>query len=351
MTQYLISRFRDKTKTILSLLMLASASLFILVAYYLLAYYQYTMNKTVDKKEANRTIIISGITEKITETELEDLEKSKHVIEIYEEYSNWNLKENENILIPYNIQKNKSSLSTGKQINNENEALINQTAATEYKISVGDTLHLNGKYDIKITGIVDDTFTPSIYLEKKTLRKIALEENAYLSQINIIVDEYKYIDDVIKELEQKGYEGYKNETLDQEVNKLEEIINNISYGIYFIVFFSILLIYEIFNYLLKGEYKNNALLKLLGYKSRNIVWKNAIYLLLLILMTILSECIIYFFLKIIGNACHLFTLSYIEFLIRIKSILWIYITILLVLSLKNLIKIRKIDMLNTIEES
>lgn len=351
MIQYLTSRFRDKTKIVLSILILASASLFLLVAYFILAYYQYTINKTVDKKEDNRTIIVSGIIEKITEKDLEELANMNHVIEIYEEYANWNLKEKENVFIPYNSRNNTSPLSIGKQIEKSNEALINRTAAKEYHLSVGDTLHLNKKYELRIVGIIEDTSLPSIYLENKTLRQIALEENASLSKINIILDEYKYIEPVIKELNQKGYEGYKNETLDHEVNKLEEIISSISYGIYFILFFSILLIFAIFRYLLKGEYKNNALLKLLGYKNRKIVCMNAIYLLLLIFFTLLSECIIYFFIKGIGDAYYLFTISYIEFFKKIKYIFLIYVTILFLLSIENFLKLRRIDMLNTIEES
>ena len=339
MIEYIKTRFRDHHKLLISVSLLFTISLFILIAEFLLSYYQYTINKTVDKKEANRTLIIYNVTKEMTNQDFIELSKIKHVINIYEEYTNWNLKEKDKIFLPqnnYNITNTK--INIGHNINSPNEVLINKTAANEYHLSIDDQINLNDEI-------------PSIYFENKALRNIALQEQAFLSKMNIVIDEYQNLNFVIKELQNRGYEAIKNETLDQEVNRLEEIINNISFGIYFIILFTIVITFSIFNILVKNEIKNNALLKLIGYKNKNIIFMNFIYLLIIIIISFLSNSVIYFFLKLILDINNCFTIPYIEYLSIISYIFLLYFIILVIISLINHLKLHKIDMLNIIEES
>lgn len=350
MIEYLKSRFRDHSKLSISIAFLFTISLFIIIAQFILSYYQYTINKTVDKKEANRTLIILGTSRQIKYDELKELEKTSHVVNIYEEYSNWNLKDGKNFFIPQNNYQI-TSLHLGRNIENKKEVLINKTAENDYKLSLGDTLYLNNKYKYQIVGFTNDDGAPTIYLENQILREIAFKENAHLSKINLVVDEYQYLNSVIKELHSKGYEANINETLDQEVNSLEKIIDNLKYGIYAISFFSIIISLSILNYLLKNEAKNNALLKLIGYKNKKIVIMNFIYLLAVLIMTFFIEFVTYFFLKLILDFINIYTISYIKYLNIISFIFIINIIILIVLSIENYFYLKKIDMLNIIEES
>lgn len=350
MIKYLKSRLRDHSKVSISIAFLFTVSLFIIVAQFLLAYYQYTINKTVDKKEENRTLVILGITKEINYKELGELEKLPHVVNIHEEYSNWNLKEEDKFFIPQNNYQI-SNISLGRNIKNKKEALINKTAANDYELSIGDTLYLNNKYEFQIVGLTNDESAPSIYFENQTLREIAYQEKAYLSKVYLIIDEYQYLNSVIQKLSSKGYEASQNDTLDQEVNTLEKIINNIKYGLYFIIFLSIIIAFSLFNYLLKNEAKNNALLKLIGYKNKSIVIMNFIYLLIILVMTFFIEFITYFFLKLILDFIKIFTIPYFKYLNIIGFIFIIYLVILLVLSIGNYFYLKKSDMLNIIEES
>lgn len=352
MIEYIKTRFRDHHKLLISVSLLFTISLFILIAEFLLSYYQYTINKTVDKKEANRTLIIYNVTKEMTNQDFIELSKIKHVINIYEEYTNWNLKEKDKIFLPQNNSNiTNTKINIGHNINSPNEVLINKTAANEYHLSIDDQINLNDKYKVKIVGIINNDEIPSIYFENKALRNIALQEQAFLSKMNIVIDEYQNLNFVIKELQNRGYEAIKNETLDQEVNRLEEIINNISFGIYFIIMFTIVITFSIFNILVKNEIKNNALLKLIGYKNKNIVFMNFIYLLIIIIISLLSNSVIYFFLKLILDINNCFTIPYIDYLSIISYIFLLYFIILVIISLINYLKLHKIDMLNIIEES
>lgn len=350
MIQILKSKFRNKTEISFSLLIILISSLLIIISLYTLAYYKYSISKKADTSIENRTLNIF-IQNDLTEEQIYILENNDHITNIYENYTNWHLKYKENEFNPQNFNLSKITFST--ELNNlkDNEAIISKQIANKYNLNIDDKIKFNKKYDITISAIVNEIKSHYIYFNYNTYKKLAIEENAILNKVLIVIDKYKNIDSIIENLTKYNIEAEKQETTNLEIKKMEEIITNINYGIYFIIFINIILIIFIFRYLIKAEYKNNALLKLLGYKNIHISYLIIIYLLLICLLTFFINLIIYLPLKFILDLLNIFTLTYKEYLIININISFLYIIISFISFIITTFKLNKSDALYIIEET
>lgn len=350
MKECLKSKFRDKEKNVLSIFAILVTAILVISSFYALLFYKDALNRYIDKKEENRTLIIYNYGKQISDKELDTILEIEHIINKYEEYTNWNLKYKQYEIIPTNRKEIKTNVTKGRDLVSNDEILINKAASSNYKITIGDKIKLNDKYEVTVVGIVDENSAPKAYFNIEKLRELAVLENAFLYKINLIVDEYKNLESVKKELTKLGYDSEINDTLDQEVNEMKKAIDSIQSGVYIVLFFNLILTIFIFKYLIKLENKNNALLKILGFKIIKIVLINALHFLILCIIALLGEIILYIPIKLIFDIFNIFTLSYVEFIKITLLIIALHLCILLISTIVNFIKMRNIDMLNIIEE-
>lgn len=346
----LISKFRNKKEFLMTTLFLFVASLLIIFGLYILSYYENLINIMVSKKDENRIISVDYY-KTYNADEINKILNLKHVNYGYEKYGNWVLEHDYDcIMILVNSYESEQIIKSGRNIENDYEILIPVNLKSENEIDVGRKITVNNGVELLIVGIVSE-YGNYIYTNTDTLRTIANENNALLGNINLIIDEYKNIDSVIKEIDKLGYSVEKKENLDEEVNEIEKVIEAIRFGINIVVLISIILLFYAFRYINKNSQKNNALLKLFGYSNVFVNFIELIYELVITMIVMISTLVLYFIIYLIFTLMSVYVVSLIDFIYILLFVFGLSIVIMLLSFFFSLFSYRKIDMLNVIEEN
>ena len=350
MKRILVSKFRNKKGFLLTALFLFVASLLIILGLYSLSYYENLINVMVSRKDENRVISVN-YSGSYNEDKIEKILNLEHVNYGYEKYVNWNLEyDYDCAMILVNSYESEQVIKSGRNIENDYEVLVSVNLVSENEIDVGRKITVNNGVELLVVGIVSE-YGNYIYTNTDTLRTIANENNALLSNINLIIDEYKNIDSVIEELEKLGYSAEKRENLDKEVSEIEKVIEAIRFGIYLVVLISGILLFYAFRYINKNNQKNNALLKLFGYSNVFVNFIELVYELIVTIMvsigTLLAYLIIYFVLSLMN----VYVVALIDFIYILLLVFVLSVAIMLISFFFSFLSYRKIDMLNVIEEN
>lgn len=347
MINILISRFRDKKKFIINYLILLFSCLFIILSFYLFNYFEYCINKSLNKSIENKMITVEYF-DTFNEQKIEDMCNLKYVVMCYEEYANWEFIVNGHNLLLDNYVNNDHTILYGRLIENKYEVIVSNYIVDNMDYDLGDSILYND-IEFKVVGIVDEDL-PFVYGDSETVRYIANFNNGIVSNVILFVDNYENTLDVIKKLDDIGYDSTIVGNINSSEKNLKDIIESLKFGVYIIVFISIIIIFAVFLHINNCEKRNGALLRLLGYSTVFISIVDFLYHLFFGFFLFIFYFLLYFLTYIIFVNFNIYIISFDKFL---ELLLFIMIIIMFFISIYffyNLLNYKTIDVLKIIEE-
>jgi hypothetical protein len=246
MINVIFSSFRKKGKYIIYILLLFIISCFYLLIIGIDNYYSYNINEVLGKKDVNRGLVIYN-------SNVDIFIESNISLNIYRNYdllmgSN-NLEENDVIISKFYFN-----------ILNLEENDIVSNKKIKYKIN-------NKSIVLNIVGVTSNNKT-NIYVSESLFNKISDE---YPTSYYVLVDSYKNVLKVQDYLLEHGIDSELYDTSGLlEIEKLEKDRQLFKYVLYVSLISLFIVLYMIIKNIFLSEEKNIAILKAIGYKTKDI---------------------------------------------------------------------------------
>lgn len=230
----------------------------------------------------------------------------------------------------------------------ENEIYINENFS--FNNSSIDLLIKNENNHFQVKGRTNKT-NADIFISKEIFEKYFKED---VDEYNIVIDHYynkkkfeEYLDS--KEIYDYGSDTTRLAEID-ELERQEYILTIISFGINII---SIILLYFVYKNILNNEEKDIALLKSLGYNQYQIIIYIIKELIIFAILTIILQYLLIYIIKLIATIkvnnlfCYISNIRITEYLL--KEII-IIIIIYFIISIESLIKIKRLNVFDSLNE-
>lgn len=263
--------------------------------------YFYRYNTLVLKKSfSNRLLtLISNEEEKDI---IEKIENIDGVESVYPKWTNCYIKDKEqNVFIFNHIESKELKILKGKNIFelNENEILVPNTSS----LKLGDTIEFqnnNIEYNFEVVGIYDNIIALNNILV--SANDISRLSSRIMGRYQIVAKNYDEVKKIIDILSKADYDINIDNI--KGIEMLEKNQSIIKVLIYFLVIISIFIAYILFiiiNDILHENQKNIAIMKVLGYKNKEIVYLVIYNVYKIITIAALKSTIIFLLIGIIAN--------------------------------------------------